>query len=284
VTRLVLAAGLSILLAGTSAAGEPTVYKVGIPKSAFRDLPSGLLSIAGEPFKALMTSQTGLDGEVVIENEALAVASQLDSGKLQLGVFLGHEFAWAKEKHPDLEPLVIMVPRPRDVQAFILVRWDCKAATLADMKGTKLVLAKNGRDHVRLFLDRQMAGGFDSTEKTDTVHEALQRIIEGDADLTVADGAAWNYFQKLYPGPSQNLKVLAKSDVFPPTVVAYKKGALDDATVARIRDGLLTAHEASRGAKLMNLIRIDRFEEVPAGYDDMLKACRKAYPTPATDK
>ena len=36
-----------------------------------------------------------------------------------------------------------------------------------------------------------------------------------------------NYFQKLYPGASQNLRILARSDVFPPTVVAYKKGALE---------------------------------------------------------
>jgi ABC-type phosphate/phosphonate transport system substrate-binding protein len=249
-------------------------------------VPPALLSFAGEPFKVLVRSQTGLDGEVVMEADGLHVARQLDAGKLQLGVLLGHEFAWAKDKYPSLEPVVCTVPRPREIQAFILVRWDCKAATLGDMKGTKLALAKATRDHARLYLERKKAedmggGGFCSTEVADTVHDAINKVIEGDADLTVADGAAWNYFQKLYPGASTNLKVLARSEAFPPTVIAYKKGSLDDTTLRTIRTGLLTADEASKAAKLMNLIKIDRFDEVPAGYDDMLKACRKSYPAPA---
>lgn len=288
-TRLIFAASLVVLFPLTSHCGDPPNIKVGIPKSAFRDVPPALLSFAGEPFKALMKSQTGLDGEVVLDANAQNIARQIDSGSLQLGVFLGHEFAWAKDKYPALEPIVCIVPRPREVQAFLLVRWDCKATTLAEMKGTKLVVAKTSRDHARLFLERKKTedmaeGGFCSTEKADTVHDAIHKVIEGDADVTVADGAAWNYFQKLYPGASQNLKVLAKSDVFPPTVVAYKKGSLSEATLQTIRTGLLTAHDASKGAKLMNLIKLERFEELPSGYDEMLKACRKAYPTPVTDK
>lgn len=288
-TRLVFAASLVVLAPLASYGGDAAVVKVGIPKSAFRDVPPALLSLAGEPFRALMKSQTGFDGEVILDADALNIARQLNDGRLQLGVFLGHEFAWAKDKYPALEPLVCTVPRPRAVQAFLLVRWDCKAMSLADLKGTKLALAKTSRDHARLFLERKKTedmadGGFCSTEKADTVHDAIYKVIEGEADVTVADGAAWNYFQKLYPGASQNLKVLAKSDVFPPTVVAYKKGSVSEATVQTIRTGLLTAHESSRSAKLMDLIRLDRFEELATGYDDMLKACRKAYPSPLAHK
>lgn len=274
-----------LALAPAAPAGEPVVHKVGIPRSAFRHLPPALVAVAGEPFEALMKSQTGLDGEVVIHDDALKMAGLMDAGELRLGVFLGHEFAWAKEKYPALEPLVVTVPRPREVQAFLLVRWDCKATTPADLKGSKLVVARHLRDHARLFLERKkaadVAGGFDATENVDTVHDAVHKVIGEEADVTVADGASWNYFQKLYPGASQNLKVLARSEVFPPTVVTYKKGTLDDATAKALRTGLLTAHQASKGARLLNLIKIDRFEEVPAGYDDMLRSCRKAYPAPA---
>lgn len=288
-TRLTLAVALALATPLAAPAGDPAVYKIGIPRSAFKDLPPALVSVAGEPFRGLMKAQTGLDGEAVIAPDALAVARQLDEGKFHLGVFLGHEFAWATDKYPALEPLVCAVPRPREVQAFLLVRWDCKAAGLADLKGTKLTLAKNLRDHARLYLERKKSedmseGGFCSTEKADTVHDAIHKVIEGDADVTAADGAAWNYFQKLYPGASQNLKVLAKSDVFPPTVVACKKGALSPATVTTIRSGLLTADQATKAAKLLGLIKVERFDEVPAGYDDMLKACRKAYPGPVADK
>jgi hypothetical protein len=34
----------------------------------------------------------------------------------------------------------------------------------------------------------------------------------------------------------------------------------------------------------MNLIKVEKFDEVPAAYDDALKACLKAYPTPLGDK
>ena len=65
------------------------------------------------------------------------------------------------------------------------------------------------------------------------MHDAIHKVIDEEADVTVADQAAWRYFQKLYPGASQNLKVLAESSVFPPTVIAYKKGAMTRPSSAR---------------------------------------------------
>src|SRR5439155_4197512 len=67
-------------------ADDKDVYRIGIPKSAFRDVPPALLSFAGMPFKDLMKSQTGLDGEVILDPDAMNIARQMDSGKLQLGV------------------------------------------------------------------------------------------------------------------------------------------------------------------------------------------------------
>ena len=127
-----------LLVVQITPAADPKVYKVGLPKSAFRDVPPALMVFAGEPFRDLMKSQTGLDGEVIMDADAMNIVRQLDGGKLQLGVFLGHEFAWAKEKYPSLEPLVCTVPRPPEVRAFLLVRWDCKSTGLADFKGQSL--------------------------------------------------------------------------------------------------------------------------------------------------
>jgi ABC-type phosphate/phosphonate transport system substrate-binding protein len=175
------------------------------------------------------------------------------------------------------------------VQAFLLVRYDNKAAHLGDLKGGRLALPSTSRDHARLFLDKRRTeemgdARFASTEKTSTVHDAIHQVIEGEADVTVTDQAAWNYFQKLYPGASQNLRILSRSDVFPPTTIAYKKGALTDETVKRFREGLMSAHQSSRVSKVMNLIKVDRFEDVPATFEESLKACLKSYPAPAGEK
>lgn len=289
-SRYVLPAVL-IALAGPVAgwADDKPVVHVGIPRSIFRDVPPVLLTFANQPFKDLMRTQTGYDGDIVNDPEAMNIARAIDVGKVQLGVFLGHEFAWAAQKYPDLQPLVCSVPKPKEIQAFLLVRHDCKAVHLGELKGQRLVLATGTRDHARLFLEKRQLdemgsmSGFCSTGKAATVHDALHKVIDNEADVTVADQAAWRYFQKLYPGPSQNLKVLAESAVFPPTVIAFKKGSMSDAQVAKVRDGLLTAHQSKQGGRLMNLIKVDKFDAVPAGYAEALKACLKAYPVPPTD-
>ncbi|HJZ92003.1 MAG TPA: PhnD/SsuA/transferrin family substrate-binding protein [Gemmataceae bacterium] len=288
--RLVLlAAGLSLAGPDPARAGDKAVVRIGLPRSIFRDVPPALLTFAGQPFNELMKAQTGLDGEVVNEPDAVTIAREIDAGKVHLGVFMGHEFAWARQKYPDLEPIVCSVPKPREIQAFLLVRWDSKVASLGDLKGCKLTLATTTRDHARLFLEKrrtdEMSGGaFCSTDKTTTVHDAIHKVIDGEADVTVADLASWSYFQKLYPGKSQNLKVLAKSEVFPPTVIAYKKGGVDDAVVKKLRDGLLTAHQSPKGARLMNTIKVERFDHPPAGYEEALKECLKVYPAPVIDR
>jgi ABC-type phosphate/phosphonate transport system substrate-binding protein len=288
--RFVLAAALAgLVVPAAGRAGDKDVCRIGIPRTAFREVPPALASFAGEPFKALMKAQTGLDGDVVMDPDPMSIARDLDAGKLQLGVFLGHEFAWARDRYPDLVPLVCSVPRPREVSAYVLVRWDNKAASLADLKEGKLALATTLRDHARLFLDRQRAeqmgdATFARTDKTATVHDAIHALIEGEADVTVADHAAWSYFQKLYPGGSQNVRVLSRSEVFPPAVVACKRGTLAPEVVKRVRDGLLTAHESSKGSKMMALIKVERFDELPAGFDESLKACLKSYPAPSSAK
>lgn len=288
VIRLLLLA-VSGIVGGTSLAqaAEPETMRIGIPRSIFRDVPPALLSFANQPFKDLMKVQTGFTGEIMNDPDALKIAKEIHDGKLQLGVFLGHEFAWAKLKYPELEPLVIAVPKPREVQAFLLVRHDCKATNLGDLKGAKIVQASTLRDHAKLFLEKrqadELAGGTLCTvEKTATVHDAIHKVIDGDADITVADLGAWNYFQKLYPGPAQNLKVLSKSDVFPSTVIAYKKNALSEATTKKLRDGLLSAHENTKGATMMRTIKMEKFEAVPTTYMDSLKPVQKEYPAPKT--
>lgn len=278
-----------VIVPAIGLAEEREVIRIGIPRSMFQEIPPGLISFAGQPFQDLIKAQTGLNGDVLNEADSFVVSRDLNDGKLQLGVFLGHEFAWARQKYPNLEPLVCAVPRMKEVQALLLVRHDCKAATLADLKGSKLVIATAMRDHPRMFLESRRAeeikvGGFGSTEKVETQHDAIYKVMESEADVTAVDSAAWAYFEKLYPGPCQNLRILARSDVFPPNVIAFKKGSLDDANIKALRDGLSTAHENSKARRMMTVIRLDRFDSPPKNYDEMLKACLKAYPKPLTDK
>lgn len=287
--RILTAVTLAVSLASANAnAGENIVYKIGIGKNWFRDVPQDLVAFAGLPFQELVKDQTGLDAKIVQDTDAMTVAQKVDKGELHFGVLQGHEFAWVQEKYPQLKPLITSVPRPKKLTALILVRSDDKAESLRDLKGKKLALAKTLKDYPRLFLEKQkaehMSGGDLTATTVDTVHDGMHQVIGRDADVTVADFASWNYFQKLYPGASKNLRVLAESDEFPATVLIYKKGAIADEVLKKIHDGFLTAHTNKGASTLMTAIHIERFDEVPSGYDDALKACRKTYPTPLADK
>ncbi len=270
-------------------AGEKEVYRIGIAKGAVRDVPKDLLTTAGDSFRELMKGQTGLNGAVTLDQEWPRVARDLNDGVLELGVLQGHEFAWARQKYPDLQPLVCTVARPKPVTAYLLVLHDSKAASLADLKDGKLVVTTAMKDHARLFLAKRQAeemGGsaFGSTATADTAHEAIQKVIDGEADLTVTDHSAWNHFQKLYPGASKNVKVMAESDEFPPTVLVYKKGGVDEAALKKLRDGLLTAHDTAKGTQLMRSVRIEKFGALPDGFEERVAACLKAYPPPRAEK
>jgi ABC-type phosphate/phosphonate transport system substrate-binding protein len=286
---ILAATGWAVLAAAPGHAGDNEVYRVGIAKSAFRDVPGALLPFAGQPFQDLVKVQTGLDGRVTLDSEWPAVVRDLDDGKLHIGVLQGHEYAWARAKYPDLRPLACSINRTKEVLAFLLVRHDAEATGRADPKGRRVVLATRLKDHARMFLEKRQAeekggGGSRPAATVDTVHEAIQKVLGGEADLTVADHAAWASFQKLHPGSSRSLKVLGTSEAFPPAVLVYKPGGLDGAALGRLRDGFLTAHQTAKGSRLLGLLRVEKFDAVPAGYEEAVRACLKAYPAPPAEK
>ena len=51
-----------------------------------------------KPFKTLMEEQTGVQGTVVNGTDYDALGRQIMEESIQVGVFHGFEFAWAKEK------------------------------------------------------------------------------------------------------------------------------------------------------------------------------------------
>jgi ABC-type phosphate/phosphonate transport system substrate-binding protein len=290
VIRVMFAAAAAAALATSVApAADPVVYRIGIPKTAFRNVPTELQGAATLPFKDLMKAQSGLDSEIIRPADAVAVARALDEGKLAIGMLRGHEFGWAKDKCPDLVPLVCAIEKPKEIRAYLLVRHDRKADGLGDLKGGKLAMTDTLKDHARMFLakrkaDEMRGGGFAETVKTATVHDAIHKVIDGGADVTASDQAAWIHFQKLYPGASGNVRVLSESDEFPPTVLVIKKGGMDDATVRTIREGFLAAHKSAKSSRLLTFMRVDRFVEIPTGYEEAAAECKKEYPAPPVDE
>ncbi|MCE9532228.1 MAG: phosphate/phosphite/phosphonate ABC transporter substrate-binding protein, partial [Planctomycetes bacterium] len=232
----------------------------------------------------MMKANTGLDGTVSIPENAMLLAEQMNEGKVHVGVFQGHEFAWARSKYPDLIPIMTTIPL-QPVQSYCLVKWDCKAKTMADLKGEKISLPPVHRDYSELFLAKQkglhMNGGtFSGQISAALATEAIQNVIDDKVACTVVDSATFHFFESVYPGQFQNLKILCQSEVFPNACIAIKKGELDEKTIEKFRKALLNAGSDPTGRPMLVTWKLKGFGEVPSDYEAQLKVIEKAYPKP----
>jgi ABC-type phosphate/phosphonate transport system substrate-binding protein len=260
---------------------------IGLVNSLFRDTPESLFKLMTRPLKTLMESQTGMTGTFDSGGECRNLGRQLQDDKFQLAVFHGVEFAWVRQKHPDLKPLVIAIRDGQPMYACLVVRSDNKVNCLADLDGKSLAMCRQCREHCRLFLERRCEGCGKCSHKffakitapTDT-EDALDDVVDGVVDAAVVDSAALERYQRVKADRFAKLKTAVKSEAFPPAVIAYKPGMLSDETLKRFRNGLITANQNPKGKQLLNMCRITCFEAVPTNYEEMLLSIAKAYPPP----
>src|SRR5260370_22695274 len=105
-----------------------------------------------QPFGAIMQAQTAVSGELVPGGDAEFLGQQLATDKFQLAVFHGIEFAWARQKHPELRPLMIAVNQQRYLRAYFMVRADNPATSLKDLHDRTFSLPRESWKHCHLFL------------------------------------------------------------------------------------------------------------------------------------
>jgi len=279
---------LPALAPGQQAQSPATPVKIGMVNTLFRDVPPSLVQVMTPPFQTLMRDQTGLDGEIIAAGDAEDLGKRLNERKVQLGVFHGFEFAWAQQKFPDLKPLMIAVNKQRSLKAFVMVRDDSKGLTLADLQGKTVSVPKRSKEHTLLFLERELAK-LGTDQKTlfgkviahASIEDALDDILRDKVQAVLVDALALQSYEEVKSGCFARLKVLKESETFPPGVVAYRQGAIDNVTLNKFREGMLTANQNARGKDLMSLWKLTAFENVTADFEQMVTNIVRAYPPPA---
>jgi len=286
-----LATGTLVALVTTAASGEAQVaqapVRVGVIGTLFRDTPEPMMQVMLRPLKSLMETQTGLTGQLVAGGDVGNLAGQLVNKKVQLAVFHGFEFAWARLKFPALKPLMIAVNQQRNPKAMLIVHRNSLATGFGDLHGKDIALARFTREYCRLFLERRCETCGQCPEKLfgritnpSDIDDALDDVVDDIVQATVVDSVSLASFEKRKPARFAKLKVIQESETFPASAVAYQPGAIDEATLKRFRDGMLNASHSSRGQQLLALVRMTGFEQVPDDYDDLLTSIAKAYPPP----
>jgi ABC-type phosphate/phosphonate transport system substrate-binding protein len=262
--------------------------KIGLVNSMFRDVPTSLVQVFAPPFQNYMRDQTGLEGQVIVAGDADDLGKQLEDNQMQLGVFYGFEFAWARRKYPNLKPFVVAVARQRTIRAYLVVRNDNPATALGDLKDKALSIPKRSREYCLLFLDRELSkmGTDQQSFFSNVVHhanmeDALDDVLRDKVQAALVDGIALSSYEQVKPGCFARIKVLAQSEPFPPGIVAYREGSLDNATLTKFKDGLISANHSARGKDLLALWKLAAFENVPADLNQSLEYILKIYPPPA---
>jgi ABC-type phosphate/phosphonate transport system substrate-binding protein len=268
-------------------AGAP--LKLGMVKTFFHDLPKVVIDIVTEPFGELMKQTTGLHGSLSIGEDAFGTAAKLDSNELQFGVFHGHEFAWVQKKYPNLKALMVVANKQHDVRGFVIVHKDNPAEKIANLHGKIIDMPAQTKEHCRVFLGKHCGDNaqndpkafFAKIARSDSFVDALDDVCKGKAQAAVVDTITLAFYKDI-KGPcfAKNLRVLQRSDAFPPAVIVYKQGALPAATLNQFRDGLLKAHQNPVGADMMKMWSIDGFELPPDNFPQMLADALKTYPSP----
>jgi ABC-type phosphate/phosphonate transport system substrate-binding protein len=285
---VVCAIFLSWAIPPAGAGDPPDQVRIGIAGSLVQDSPALVVGALLQPFGALVQAQTGLMAEMVRGKDYCQLGRQVQSDALHLGVFQGVEFAWVRQLHQDLRPLVVAVNQKLRPRAFLVVRGDSPAAGFADLRGKSLDLPRHSRLHSRLFLEngcRQAAGlsaerFFTHFGTTANAEDALDDLVDGSGDALVVNEVAFDSYQRRKPARCTRLKIIQRSQCFPPTVIAYHPGAMKPDKLQQLRDGLLNANQSALGKQLMSFWRLTGFEAVPPDLDQLAAAISKAYPPP----
>lgn len=285
---IVLATAAVCVCAPTAGAADPAELKIGMLSGMFRDQQPKVIQALSKPFRDLMTKHVGYSGDVEVMDCPHALCDRLKENKVQLGVFHGFEFAWAQQRCDDLVPIIVTQPPGGLVQGLIVVQDECPAKSVADLTESGVLIPRGAKAHTLVYLEKARDGlpaaTAKPTAKTDqTPEDVLNAVANGTAKAALVDVVAFDGYKVLNPSTAKGLRVLAKSEEFPPAVVCYRKGTLTDEQVAKIRDGMTASCKTPTGKMLMTLWNLKGFEPPPKTYQSSLDDILKAYPVPKVD-
>lgn len=303
-TSLVLRAlAISALAAVPAAvAFEPNIAKdkpkkreavrIGIAANLLPEASKPLIESMMGPFKTLISTQTGMKCDVTAGDGAEKLRLELLAGKLDIVVIPGVEFAWLRQKHPQLRAMMIVANQKDVLRAYVVVRADHEACGIGDLKGKTMSVPKYGPAHCFLFLESHCTkcakadskAFFSKVISSTNSEDALDDVVDGETAATLVEEIALESYQRRKPVRYSRLRILQQSESFPATVIAYREGGLDGDTIAGFRKSLLEADKTPFARQLMVLWRMTAFRPLPQDYDATLTNIVKCYPPPGDKK
>jgi ABC-type phosphate/phosphonate transport system substrate-binding protein len=273
--------GLFLFSDGFAQAPKTTVH-IGIVPSLTADLSPGQQKIIDNEFPNMVRDFTGLPGQLDKTASAEELADKMAAGTLQFGVFQGIEFAEARVKHPDLQPLLLAVYRGTQIKALLVTKKDAAYQSFADLRGKDVIVLKDGKEHIRRYALKEAGGDpakfFGNIVKPANGEASLDGILQDKGVAALVDNAVLDIYLEVNPGRFARLRIIGESAPFPPSVVAYEPKKVDAKVVTQFKTGMLKANQSVKGRDVMSTFKISSFTAVPGEFDKQLAEIRKAYP------
>lgn len=277
---------LATLVARAGEKEAAPIVQMGMIQSLFRGSETGALLAQTSPLGDMLLSQTDMKGQVSVVSEPEELVQQVNKGDLHIAVIHGIEYAWVRDKYPDVKPLVLAVNRDVQLKALILVRDDSKIQNLADLHGKTFSFPRRAFNHVYLYLHRAIQdAGFDPTaffapSPTPASNEhAIESVVDGTTDGTIIDAVSWSVYCQRKPGRAKKLRAIQESGWFPTATVVYNAKNSDPKLTEKVREALIKSNETVLGRQMLTLWRLTQFSQVPNNYDGLLTSVVKTYPT-----
>jgi ABC-type phosphate/phosphonate transport system substrate-binding protein len=290
VLGVVTISALGWMMSAPAADDDKPPLQVGMLASFYVDVPESSVKTSQESFKKLMRRDVGQEGETHTIADAFTLARQLQDGKLQIGVFHGFEYAWVRKKYDGIKPLTLAYNQESQFRCYVLVKKDSAAKDVAGLKGKMLAVPAQSWEESRVFIAKLCAkdGGtakvFDKITKPTNLEDALDDVVDDVVQATVVDSVGLARYEKRKPARFERLRKLAESEVFPGSIIVYRAGKVDDATLKRMREALKTSSENAEGRQMLTTWKVTGFEDVPDWYEKRLEEIEKAFPAPKQDK
>lgn len=261
------------------------ILKVAITRNFFTNFPEKIIKLVMQPFPEIVKKQTDLPGSIDLCAKSTQLADQLAKGECHLAVFNSHEFLWARAKNPKLKPLMLAENKTTPLKAYLVVNKADGINNIAQLEKKEVCVPGNSRPFAETFLQYQCCKPgqspkdfYSSLRKTDDAEEALDSLADGKTQAVLVEKAAWDRYQKRKPNMASNLDVVKESEDFIPAVIAYIPEHMPNGWSDIFRKGMISANDNPATSKLMMLVKISSFLEVPENFEDRAAEMLKRYP------
>ena len=262
-------------------AGYDDPVKVALLESVFSGQDRAKVLEQIKPFSELIQKDTAT--QAVFDILSLAqVEGEFTSGKVQLVILTGLEYAWVQSQVKEAKALLVASIDPGATRTVVVTKQDDVAKDLKDLLGATLAVPDRVPYLTQFYLKNQTGQPYDKAfklVKPGNVDETLEDVLDGKARGAIVTAAGMDVFkERKGPARAKKLKVVHESPDFPQATVMYHEKHADKGSLEKFRNALLKATEKPEGSRVLTLFRLKGFEAVPENFEKLVSETAKAFP------